>query len=46
MTESDTPRRINRLNELANNLWWSCHPQARELFRSLDYQLYILLIKS
>ncbi len=42
MTEPDVPRRINRLNELANNLWWSWHPQARELFRSLDYQLWRL----
>jgi len=42
MTEPDVPRRINRLNELANNLWWSWQPQARELFRSLNYQLWRL----
>jgi len=34
------PERINRLEELANNLWWSWHPQARELFRALDYPLW------
>jgi len=34
------PERIGRLNELANNLWWSWHPQARELFRALDYPLW------
>ena len=34
------PERINRLNELANNLWWSWHPHARELFRVLDYPLW------
>jgi starch phosphorylase len=34
------PERINRLEELANNLWWSWHPQARELFRILDYPLW------
>ncbi|MBE0480318.1 MAG: alpha-glucan family phosphorylase [Dehalococcoidia bacterium] len=34
------PERIGRLDELANNLWWSWNPQARELFRSLDYPLW------
>jgi starch phosphorylase len=34
------PKRIHRLEELANNLWWSWHPQARELFRVLDYPLW------
>ena len=29
------PERIGRLNELANNLWWSWHDEARELFREL-----------
>jgi len=36
------PERINRLEELANNLWWSWHPQARDLFRALDYPLWRL----
>ena len=34
------PPRIGRLEELAHNLWWSWHPEARELFRALDYQLW------
>ena len=34
------PERIGRLEELANNLWWSWHPRARELFRALDYPLW------
>lgn len=34
--------RIGRLDELARNLWWSWHPQARELFRALDYPLWRL----
>jgi starch phosphorylase len=34
------PERIGRLDELANNLWWSWHPEARAVFRSLDYQLW------
>jgi len=34
------PERIGRLDELAHNLWWSWHPQARDLFRALDYPLW------
>jgi len=34
------PERIGRLGELANNLWWSWHPEVRAVFRSLDYQLW------
>ncbi|MDH5695216.1 MAG: alpha-glucan family phosphorylase [Dehalococcoidia bacterium] len=34
------PEPIGRLEELANNLWWSWHPQARDLFRALDYPLW------
>jgi starch phosphorylase len=37
MTNSDLPYRINRLDELADNLWWSWHPEGRALFRMLDY---------
>jgi starch phosphorylase len=36
------PERIGRLEELANNLWWSWHPEARALFRTLDYPLWRL----
>jgi glycogen phosphorylase len=36
------PERIGRLEELANNLWWSWHLQARDLFRALDYPLWRL----
>ena len=31
------PEKINRLPELVYNLWWSWTPEARELFRRLDY---------
>lgn len=31
------PKRISRLSELANNLWWSWHENGRQVFRSLDY---------
>jgi starch phosphorylase len=40
--EGKLPERIDRLDELANNLWWSWHPQARDLFRALDYPLWRL----
>jgi starch phosphorylase len=38
--DSRLPERIGRLDELAHNLWWSWHPQARDLFRALDYPLW------
>ncbi|MBO0790667.1 MAG: DUF3417 domain-containing protein, partial [Ktedonobacteraceae bacterium] len=34
------PARINRLYELAYNLWWSWHPEARALYRMLDADLW------
>ena len=34
------PDKIRRLPEIAYNLWWSWHPDARELFRSLDLPLW------
>lgn len=34
------PERIARLDELANNLWWSWHEEARMVFRTLDYPLW------
>jgi starch phosphorylase len=37
MAVSKIPERINRLEELANNLWWSWHPEGRAIFRMLDY---------
>ena len=30
------PRRINRLGELAYNLWWSWNPDAQRLFSRID----------
>ena len=36
------PDRINRLAELAYDLWWSWTQDAREVFRSLDYPLWRL----
>src|SRR4051812_6938529 len=34
------PERIGRLSELTNDLWWTWNPQAREVFRRLDYPLW------
>jgi starch phosphorylase len=38
--KNKVPERIGRLPELAYNLWWSWTPDARELFRRLDYPLW------
>jgi starch phosphorylase len=37
---SPLPSRISRLEELAIDLWWSWHPDARDVFRRLDYGLW------
>ena len=34
------PERIHRLDELARNVWWSWTPDARTVFRALDYGLW------
>ena len=34
------PERIAGLGELAYNLWWSWHPEARDLFKRLDRLLW------
>ncbi len=34
------PKRIAGLADLCSNLWWSWHPQARLLFRSLELQAW------
>jgi starch phosphorylase len=34
------PKRITRLRELAYNLWWSWHPDAQELYRQIDPELW------
>ncbi len=34
------PARIDRLHELALDLWWSWDTRAREVFRRLDYELW------
>jgi glycogen phosphorylase len=34
------PDRINRLDSLARDLWWSWTPEARRIFRRLDYNVW------
>lgn len=34
------PQRITRLRELAYNLWWSWHPEAQDLYRQIDPELW------
>ncbi len=34
------PERIQRLADLAENLWWSWHPPARNLFKATSYPLW------
>lgn len=34
------PDRIVRLGELAYDLWWSWHNEARQVFRMMDYELW------
>jgi len=34
------PKRIDRLLELAYNLWWSWHPEARALYQRIDPDLW------
>lgn len=36
----DIPERLNRLPELARDLWWAWNAEAREVFRLLDYALW------
>src|SRR5919108_6548806 len=36
------PERLSGLRQLAVNLWWTWHPEAREVFRHLDYPLWRL----
>jgi starch phosphorylase len=40
MTPALIPERLRRLPELAADLWWTWNPEAREVFRRLDYQLW------
>ena len=34
------PKKINRLSEIANNLWWSWNTEFLRLFRDIDIDLW------
>ena len=34
------PARIERLHELAYNLWWAWHPEAQALYSGIDAELW------
>src|SRR5690349_8670225 len=36
----DLPKRIERLGELAYNLWWTWQPETGHLFGILDYEMW------
>jgi starch phosphorylase len=36
----DLPRRIDRLGELAHNLWWTWNPNAIRLYYRIDFDLW------
>ncbi len=38
--DAKMPEKIARLPQIAYNLWWSWTPEARNLFRKLDYPLW------
>ncbi len=40
MIISNCPERISRIDELAKNLWWVWHEDARKVFRALSYPLW------
>ncbi|MHC4341076.1 MAG: alpha-glucan family phosphorylase, partial [Planctomycetota bacterium] len=40
IVEAAPPDRLQRLEELAHNLWWSWNPQGRALFERLDAQAF------
>lgn len=40
LTEISLPSRLDRLPDLAYNLWWTWHPQAQRLFSRIDNLLW------
>ena len=38
--KSHIPEALKHLDEMAHNLWWTWNTEARELFRSLDKDLW------
>ena len=43
---SELPDKFKRLNDIANNLWWSWNPEAIDLYRDIDLDLWEKLGKN
>jgi len=41
LAELSLPRRLERLKELASNMWWSWYPDSPEIFKRIDNMLWI-----
>lgn len=44
--KSHIPEALKHLDEMAHNLWWTWNTEARELFRSLDKDLWVKVDKN
>ena len=40
------PKRINRLLEIANNLWWAWNTEFLQLFKNMDFDLWLQVGKN
>ena len=40
------PRRISRLLEVANNLWWAWNTEFLQLFKNIDEELWLKVGKN
>jgi len=40
MVNSQLPKRISKLSEISNNLWWSWNTEFLRLFRKIDADVW------
>ena len=40
MVNSQLPKRINKLSEISNNLWWSWNTEFLRLFKKIDIDVW------
>jgi glycogen phosphorylase len=38
--KSNIPEQLNKLDELAHNIWWAWNPECKELFQNIDPELW------
>lgn len=41
IVQKSLPEKLKSLDDLSRNLWWSWNPEAKELFRSIDPELWV-----